>query len=353
MHPAQSHRGGAAQGTILLPVSAEGAPTVLFLNQTIRTLSMKPDFNVESMIAGACASLITYEERGEALPRKRLREPDNQSAGETDTDTDVESESDSESLSEQDEASESDEDEFDSRIEECEGNTLVKLCHASLGDYLRREDLETSDILFGPGDRDFNVLHYTLRVACAGSSAPKKAWLDAVYDMWDRLGSLDALEVAPVDAVKVVECLHEFFCSEPLSRHIAQVSSDNIHSYDSLIGTLIAFFDRFSRSDDDDYSIFRVIREWIRRTHQAVAQLKTETKLWMEALLQSPHTLLVPIAKTCARELFAAEREDSFQLHLRYQFAAACYSLVSHKGPSREYPAQPNRASRPLSGLSF
>src|SRR5438477_7537880 len=86
-----------------------------------------------------------------------------------------------------------DEDEAQEEEEDRQRKVMVKLYHASVGDYIKGEDLKLSEILFSPRDAKFHIMDTTLRIACVGSAAPVELWLYAMTYICNHLRQLNGI----------------------------------------------------------------------------------------------------------------------------------------------------------------
>jgi len=197
--------------------------------------------------------------------------------------------------------------------------TFVHLRHASLGDYLKREDLKPTAILLGVKQGRTHVVTTMLQIVCKGAAAPQELWRFLMENFLDQLDSLDESIVSEADTKLIIGYLHEIFTSEALGRQIAM-------AYD-VFSFPDAFFFGFNASQPNENIL--VIQKWLRKAQEAgLTGLNPDISNWVEQTLENRLKLLIPLVQTCVRELLTCEG-DGGELSGRLRFIMECIVSVS------------------------
>ena len=173
---------------------------------------------------------------------------------------------------------------------------FVHLRHASLGDYLKREDLKSTAILLGMKQGKAHVTTMMLRIVCKGAAAPQELWRFLMVNFLDQLDSLNNIIVSEADTKLIIGYLHEIFTSEALGRHIAKPQD-----YGWGGCTTDSFFFGFNMNQPNEN--YRAIDKWLRKARDiGLTKFDLEISNWVKEALDDHLKLLVPLVKTCARE---------------------------------------------------
>jgi hypothetical protein len=285
--------------------------SIFYLNQIIQFVVVDNMFDAERNIKSTCASLLRFVQAGQALfdtllkLETPLEEGGNSGGGEH-------------QLGELDEASESeseiDENEAEEQEEERQRETFVHLRHASLGDYVKTNDLKTTRILFNVREAKLHIVLTNLRIICEGPNVPEPLWLYAMENWLSQLGDLDERSVSPEDTKVIAEYIAKIFTSEPLGKFIAQHHS----TYGGYPLHGDCFF--FGSNADMQNSNHSVIQKWLKKADgMKSVDLEPESSKWTKEVLESPHRLLTPLSETCIREWLACD-EPAIELYWRVRF---------------------------------
>jgi hypothetical protein len=295
-------------------------PSVYLLNQVIQYATEDPEFDVESVIAEACASLLSCEETGQLLFRTKINlvnDPAQSNDG-SGYISGAEYDSDSESFLDEDTAQR----EEQNRQKE----TQVRVRHASVGDFLNRKVLKTSAVLFSPEDAAFHTLDLSLRIICEGGSTPltisEDLWLSAMTNVFDQLRNLTEDAISLEQTEILIEKLWQLFNTELLGKYISR------HHATSTGCPLYSTFD-FGFNTDLGHPNRQAVQKWIIRANDSDAiHLKPATRNWVENVAKAPLQLLVPLTKICIHE-WLHSNENPRGLYWRYRFAWLCLLAVS------------------------
>jgi tetratricopeptide (TPR) repeat protein len=289
---------------------SEKSSTLLYLNQLLESVS-EGDSDVEDLIENSCASLISLEERGQLL-LKNLTKADM-------FDEEALQSKNMDGLEPQCDFEEADEVEI-----ERQSDTVVKLRHASIGDYLKSKNLQSSEILLNKKDVAYHMVKTHLRIICAGEDAPESLWLDLMVTIWNELRNLDERSLFPHQIRAIIELLWELFTSESLAKYIAQVHVKN--SMPDLMSD--GFF--LGSNIDLEHPYRQAIVRWLKLAEkEGLQELKPEIRSWVQKILQAPLQLLVPQAKTCIEEWINYDDDEPYDLSYRFCFAWYCVITVS------------------------
>ncbi len=322
-------------------------PSVYLLNQIIQYATEDPEFDVESVIAEACASLLSCEETGQLLFRKKInsensqkqtRDPAQSINGSGGYTSGAEHDSDSESFLDEDTAQREDQ----NRQKE----TQVRVRHASVGDFLNSKALKTSAILFSREDAAFHTIDLSLRIICEGGSTPltvsEDLWLSAMTNVFDQLRNLAEEAISLQQTEMLIEKLWQLFNSELVGKHISRPHST------STGYPLFETFD-FGFNTDLGHTNRQAVQKWIKRAKDFdVIHLKPATREWVENVAKAPLQLLVPLTKICIREWLHSD-EQPFRLLSRYRFAWLCLAAVSTRRVTLVKASMLNSANRQIS----
>jgi hypothetical protein len=302
-------------------------PSVYLLNQVIQYATEDPEFDVESAIAEACASLLSYEETGQLLFRTKIISETNQ----TQTRDPAQSNNNSSTYTggeEHDSDSESflDEDTDQREVQNRQKETLVKVRHASVGDFLNSKALKTSAVLFSREDAAFHTVELSLRIICEGGSTSltvsEDLWLNAMTNVFDQLHNLAEGAISLQQTETLIEGLWQLFNSELLGKYISRHHSTS-HGY-----PLHETFD-FGFNTNLGHDKRQAVQKWIEKANDSdVIHLKPATREWVENVAKAPLQLLVPLTKICIREWLHSDAQP-FELYWRYRFAWLCLVAVS------------------------
>ncbi|KAH7074344.1 hypothetical protein BKA63DRAFT_312072 [Paraphoma chrysanthemicola] len=311
-------------------------PSVYLLNQIIQYATEDPDFDVESVIEKACASLLICEETGQLLFRTKIHSESSQKQtrdsaqsinGSGGYANGAEKDSDSESFVDEDTA----EQELENRQKEIK----VRVRHASVGDFLNGKALRTSAILFSREDAAFHTVDLSLRIICEGGSTPltisEDLWLSAMTNVFDQLHNLAEESISLEQTEVLIEKLWYLFNSEVLGRFISR------HHTTSTGYPLHNTFD-FGFNTDLGHTNRQAVQKWIKGANNSdVIYLKPATREWVENVAKAPLQLLVPLTKVCIREWLHSD-ERPHELYWRYRFAWLCLVATDLIPPCKPFP---------------
>jgi hypothetical protein len=299
-------------------------PSVFLLNQILQFVKKGTSFDVETMITNTCISLISYEETGHSLFEKMIKPvsleiPGAKQEGEIET---AEEELDEEEMDEQQEEEEI----INQQVEEDQRQreTMVKLCHASVSDYIKSEHLKTTNILYSLNDAKLNLAEMMLQMACAGATAPIDAWVYSMTNFCNQLEHLNGIEVSKENTAFIAEHIWEVFESEPLGKYISKQSSTYVGAPLQFESGGFSFGPNIQKNNNKNR---QVLLKWIEKANSNPELLKPETRGWANKVLQNPLKLLAPLAETCIREWLNFDG-DKYELLRRFQFASHCVSSV-------------------------
>ncbi|KAH7087293.1 hypothetical protein FB567DRAFT_591977 [Paraphoma chrysanthemicola] len=311
-------------------------PSVFLLNQIIQYATDNPEFDVETVIVEACASLLTCEETGQLLFQSKIKSESSQNQprdsvqsinGSTGCTSGAEDDFDSESFV--------DEETDERQREDCQKETKVRVRHASVGDFLNSKALKTSAILFSREDAAFHAVDLSLRIVCEGGSTSltisEDLWLNAMTNVFNQLHSLSEEAISLEQTEILIERLWYLFNSDVLGKYISRRHStpSGLPLYDT--------FD-FGFNTDLAHANRQAVQKWIKRANDSdVIHLKPETREWVENVAKAPLQLLVPLTKVCIREwLHSAEKP--YELYGRYNFAWLCLVATDLIPPCQPFP---------------
>jgi hypothetical protein len=293
----------------------QNPPTISLLNELIRYTTNDDKFNVEFMIQETCSSLIVYESIGklriEEIAKAEASVAPNTDGGGTegiDTALDASYEDDSEYLNdEEDQAQE----------KERQEQKMVKLCHASIGDYLNDKDLKSSNILFNSKDAKFHIISTTLELILAGSIAPKTLWIYALSGMSEQLQWLEGLTLTEDQIKFVSKHVVDILSSESIRETISQYYEDR-----SLVENL-----KFGLNTEKENVHRSVLLKWIQKANDLELFSDQQTQEWIKATLGTPLSLLAPLAKVLIQDWLKCNGSQS-DCYWRYHFAWSCIVSV-------------------------
>lgn len=308
-----------------LSQSAE-PPSVFILNHVIQYATDDPEFDVELAITESCASLVSCEETGRLLFRRKIDSENNQKRIHNSVKSFNSGGEDAGEGDDADSASLLDEDAAQQEEENRQKEIQVKVRHASIGDFLNSKGLKTSAILFSRGDATFHSVELSLRIILEGVSAPVRIsdlWLYAMTNIFDQLRNLDERSISPQQTVFIIEGLWQLFNSEPLAKYISQH-----HSTPTGYPLHDSFF--FGFNTDLGHTNRQAVRKWIEKANSLeVIELKPATRQWADKIIAVPLQLLVPLTKVCIHEWLHSDEPPSL-LYWRWRFAWLCLVAVSN-----------------------
>jgi len=291
---------------------SENQPTVLLLNEFVEFVTKNDSVNVEDVIEKICSSFISLDEKGKLLFEKLKKHgsfdnEENFQPLETDE---------LEVLLDIDEAQEEE--------NERQNNLIVKLCHASVGDYLKSNDLQSSDILFNRKDGLYHMVETHLRIACAGEDVPEPIWLNSMVTIWDQLRKLDEHTKSPEQIRLIVELIWELFTSQRLAKYISQIHFTR-EGYWLLSDAFL-----FGNNTDLEHNCnLEVVIRWLKIAEKgSMQQMKSEICSWVKQVLQARLKILVPLTETCIREWISCNDSAPYKLFYRFKFAWRCLVTV-------------------------
>lgn len=314
-------------------------PLSLFcLNQLVSLSAPGQIVDAETILEGTCSSLFLMVKTGESLLEQldRVEDRTDNDVGENEdiqqslVDNTSDGENDEEYMDEEyDDEKEMDAiAEAEEELQRRQREIFVQLRHASLGDYLKRPELQSSSILLNARQGKAEVILTTLRVICQGVDAPQELWLDLTSNFLDQLRSLGDTELSEDDTASIVNCLYDIFTSETLGRHIAKFHSTS-KGYPLIED---CFF--FGINSDVQHPNRLLIQRWLRLgLNMAETKLRAGVSTWIKSVLETPTELLVPLTNVCVREWICC-KADPFELYWRFRFAWRCIVAVSILVPS-------------------
>jgi hypothetical protein len=300
--------------------------SLFYLNQIIRFAAKDELFDAEWTIEKTCASLLVIVKTGDVLfDESRL---DAAASG-------IDMSSTKEDPEDEDEVYDDDEEKENEAINEEEERNqnrhreiFVNLRHASLGDYLKRSNLEPTPILLTARDASAHIVLTSLRIICKGADSPQELWLYLMTTFLDQLRSVDEKNVSEEDTKRIVEHLLEIFLLKPLQTHIAKFhATPNGYPLLGDSGDGDCFF--FGTNINLQHKNRLVVQKWFKKADRMTSvKLDDEASKWIKTVIEEPLKLLIPLTKTCIREWLACDG-PAFEMYWRFRFAWQCIVSVS------------------------
>jgi Cdc6-like AAA superfamily ATPase len=200
-------------------------------------------------------------------------------------------------------------DEENDLVEKVQGDIVVELRHASLGDYLRNPRAQTTGLIYSVSEARVRIVISTMRIFCQGRQVQPRLWWFALQNWMKQLQDLDDKIVSDNDTKTIVEYLVQvFYGSKELQSHI--------------VGTIRNFGQEhfeFGYNSNPQHPFRVTIHRWFKKALQnSSIVLDNATSEWISEVLEHPMRLLVPLTRICVSEWLQAD-DDTVWLYSRYR----------------------------------
>lgn len=318
--------------------SCSDSPLYLsLLNDLVKACGHNQIYDVETLLDETCSSLFVQTDL-----RSRFFDHSDKSEVSTHDELDVAgsvqaSGKHDESISEDEDDSDDDAYDMDeAELEDLErddelhrgrqSSILIEPRHASLRDYLNRDDIRSGLVLLQPQQAKAQVVLSTLRMFCLEIDTDCRSWAIPMGELFDHLDSLNDKYVSDAQLGELVKCIHDFYHMEIVGKHLSKIAS-----YYAIYTPNFSF----GKNTDLQHRNRLAVQRWLSIGKAKItAELNPEVILWIDTILNDPLTFLVSIAKTCINEwLYCNETSEPMEgrFRLAWRFLISVSMVMLHR----------------------